>query len=89
MLSSQMRRIGTHNSSDSSNRSQREEAFIDEGLVQRTMSVQDIEYYRQQDGRDILKVTFKPTKNFPNGGAYVDAYFEALIREYKYLEGRY
>lgn len=48
------------------------------------MSVQDIAYYRQQDGRDILKVTFKPTKNFPNGGAYVDAYFEELITNYSW-----
>lgn len=53
------------------------------------MAVQDIKYYRQQNGKDIFKVTFKPTKNFPDGVTYVDACFKALIREYKYLEGRY
>lgn len=55
----------------------------------RTMSVQDIAYYRQQDGRDILKVTFKPTKNFPNGVGYVDAYFEDLIKKYSWFIDHY
>lgn len=46
------------------------------------MAVQNIEHYRQQDGRDILKVIFNPTKNFPNGVTYVDACFEDLIKDY-------
>ena len=41
------------------------------------MAVKDIEYYKQQDGRDILKVIFNPTKNFPNGVTYVDAWKRA------------
>ena len=85
MLSSQMRRIGTHNSSDSSNRSQREEAFIIRKDRYEAMSVQNIEYYTQKDGRKILKVILTPTKNFPNGVTYVDACFEDLIRQYTYL----
>ena len=46
------------------------------------MAVDSITKYRQLDGKDILKVTFKPTRNFPNGVAYVDACFEDLIRQY-------
>ena len=49
------------------------------------MSVQNIEYYTQKDGRKILKVILTPTKNFPNGVTYVDACFEDLIRQYTWF----
>ena len=48
------------------------------------MAVQNIEYYRQQDGRDILKVTFNPTKSVSTGVTYVDACFEDLVKMYKW-----
>lgn len=43
------------------------------------MAVQRIEYYTQQDGRQILKVILKPTKKYPNGYFYTDACFEDLV----------
>ena len=48
------------------------------------MAVQNITKYRQLDGREILKVDFKPTSKYPNGVTYIDACFEELIRNYKW-----
>lgn len=49
------------------------------------MAVKDIEYYRQQNGRDILKVITKPTKSHPDGYFYVDRYFEDLIKIHSWV----
>lgn len=45
------------------------------------MSVKEIEYYTQKDGREILKVILNPTPKYPQEMCfYVDMYFENLIR---------
>lgn len=49
------------------------------------MPIQRIENYKQQDGREILKVIIKPTKKFPyERYFYVDKCFEDLVRSYSW-----
>lgn len=46
------------------------------------MSVLEVEKYRQKNGEDILKVILKPTKVYPEGYFYCDAYAEELVKSY-------
>ena len=53
------------------------------------MGVLRKEYYRQQNGVEIIKVILKPTKKFPNGYFYCPAEAESLVDSYCWCLTKY